>query len=155
MTAYNTSNNFLQISCCEFEYFSINKRCTSRRRQRNERTKSQNELAWTYGAFIHENIDIHNRVRTPEKCSPRIYLPFSKQSIEAIARGSTSLVRQLLSYEELYLLPWIWIRLWLSYWCLSQKISGREIAGVWKLARLVTADWSIEDFQRWRRNVGE
>ena len=34
--------------------------------------------------------------------------------------------------------------------CLSQKISGREIAGVWKLARLVTADWSIEDFQRWR-----
>ena len=108
-------NNFLQISCCEFEYFSMNKPYTSRRRQRNERTKSQNELAWTYGAFIHENIDIHNRVRTPEKCSPRIYLPFSKQSIEAIARGSTSLVWQLLSYEELYLLPWIWIRLWLSY----------------------------------------
>ena len=34
--------------------------------------------------------------------------------------------------------------------CLSQKISGREIAGVWKLARLVTAYWSIADFQRWR-----
>ena len=34
--------------------------------------------------------------------------------------------------------------------CLSQKISGREIAGVWKLARLVTADWSIGDSQRWR-----
>ena len=115
LTAYNTSDNFLQISCCEFEYFSTNKRYTSRRRQRNERTKSQNELAWTYSAFIHENIDIHNRVRTPEKCSPWIYLPFSKQSIEAIARGSTSLVWQLLSYEELYLLPWIWIRLWLSY----------------------------------------
>ena len=150
MRAYNTSNNFLQISCCEFEYFSINKRYTSRRRQRNERTKSQNELAWTYSAFIHENIDIHNRVRTPRKCSPWIYLPFSKQSIEAIARGSTSLVWHLLSYEKLYLLPWIWIRLRLSYWCLSQKISGREIAGVWKLAGLVTADWSIGDFQRWR-----
>ena len=64
---------------------------------------------------IHENIDIHNRVRTPEKCSPWIYLPFSKQSTEAIARGSTSLVWQLLSYEELYLVPWIWIRLWLSF----------------------------------------
>ena len=34
--------------------------------------------------------------------------------------------------------------------CLPQKISGREIAGVWKLARLVTADWSIGDSQRWR-----
>ena len=33
---------------------------------------------------------------------------------------------------------------------LSRKISGREIAGVWKLARLVTADWSIEESQRWR-----
>ena len=42
--------------------------------------------------------DIHNRVRTPGKCSPRIYLPFSKQSIGAIARGSTSLVWQLLSF---------------------------------------------------------
>ena len=45
ITAYKTSNNILQISCCEFEYFSINKRYTSRRRQRNERTKSQNERA--------------------------------------------------------------------------------------------------------------
>ena len=115
ITAYKTSNNVLQISCCEFEYFSINKRYTSRRRQRNERTKSQNEPARILGAVIHGNIDIHNRVRTPEKCSPWIYLPFSKQSIEVIARGSTSLVWQLLSYEELYLIPWISIRLWLSY----------------------------------------
>ena len=98
ITAYKTSNNVLQISCCEFEYFSINKRYTSRRRQRNERTKSQNEPARIWGAVIHGNIDIHNRVRTPEKCSPRIYLPFSKQSIEATARGSTSLVWQLLSF---------------------------------------------------------
>ena len=52
MTAYNTSNNFLQISCCEFEYFSINKRYTSRRQQRNETNKSQNELAWIYSAFM-------------------------------------------------------------------------------------------------------
>ena len=39
ITAYKTSNNVLQISCCEFEYFSINKRYTSRRRQRNEKTQ--------------------------------------------------------------------------------------------------------------------
>ena len=45
-------NNFLQISCCEFEYFSMNKPYTSRRRQRNKRTKSQNELAWIYSAFM-------------------------------------------------------------------------------------------------------
>ena len=96
ITAYKTSNNVLQISCCEFEYFSINKRYTSRRRQRNERTKSQNEPARIWGAVIHGNIDIHNRVRTPEKCSPRIYLPFSKQSIGATACGSTSIVWQLL-----------------------------------------------------------
>ena len=41
---------------------------------------------------IHENFDINNRVRTPEKCPPRIYLPFSKQSIEATACDATSLV---------------------------------------------------------------
>ena len=78
--------------CCEFEYFSINKRYTWRRRQHNETTKSQNERARILSAFIHENIDIHNRVRTPEKCSAWIYLPFSKQSTGATARGSTSLV---------------------------------------------------------------
>ena len=73
-----------------FEYLSINKRYTSRRRQRNETTKSENERARSWSAFIH--IDIHNRVRTPEKCSSRIYSPFSKQSNGATARGSTSLV---------------------------------------------------------------
>ena len=31
---------------------------------------------------------------------------------------------------------------------LSRKISGREITWVWKLAKLVTADWSTGDFQR-------
>ena len=61
-------------------------------RNKPEETKSQNELARIYSAFIHENIDINNRVRTPEKCSPQIYLPFSKQSLGATARGSTSLV---------------------------------------------------------------
>ena len=29
----------------------------------------------------------------------------------------------------------------------SRKIRGREIAGVWKLARLVTADWNTGEFQ--------
>ena len=29
----------------------------------------------------------------------------------------------------------------------SRKISGREIAGVWKLTRLVTADWNTGEFQ--------
>ena len=103
MTAHKISNNFLQISCCEFEYLSINKRYTSKRRQRNETTKSQNERARISSAVIRENIDIHNRVRTPEKCSPRIYLPFSKQSIGATARGSTSLVWQLLSFGSVNL----------------------------------------------------
>ena len=42
--------------------------------------------------------------------------------------------------------PFIWFRelelnyVYLMTYCFSRKISGREIAGVWKLARLVTAD---------------
>ena len=39
---------------------------------------------------------------------------------------------------------------YLMTYCFSRKISGREIAGVWKLAKLVTADWSTGDSQRWR-----
>ena len=39
---------------------------------------------------------------------------------------------------------------YLTTHCLSRKISGREIAGVWKLTKLVTADWSTGHFQRWR-----
>ena len=121
---------------------------TTVQRNKPQETKSQNKLAWIY---IHENIDINNRVRTSEKCPPRIYLPFSKESVGATACDSTSLVWQLLSYEELYLVPRTRIRLRLSHdLCLSRKISGREIAGVWKLATLVTADWSTGDFQRWR-----
>ena len=52
--------------------------------------------------------------------------------------------------------PFIWFREfeldygYLMTYCFSRKISGREIAGVWKLARLVTADWSTGDYQRWR-----
>ena len=103
MTACKISNNFLQISCCEFEYLSINKQYTSRRRQRNETTKSENERARSWSAFIHENIDIHSRVRTPEKCSSWICLPFSKQSSGATASGSTSLVWQLLSFGSVNL----------------------------------------------------
>ena len=34
-------------------------------------------------------------------------------------------------------------------YCFFRKISGREIAGVWKLAKLVTADRSTGDYQRW------
>ena len=39
----------------------------------------------------------------------------------------------------------------------SRKISGREISGVWKLARLVTADWNTGEFQdgaKCRREMG-
>ena len=86
MTAYKTSNNLLQVSA-NFEYFSINKQYTSRRRWQNETTKSLKERARIWGAFIHGNIDIHNRVRTPEKCSPRIYLPFSKQPVGQLHVG--------------------------------------------------------------------
>ena len=54
---------------------------------------------------------------------------FPKQSIGATARGSTA--------------PFVWFREFeLDYGYLvtpylSQKISGREVVGVWKLARLV------------------
>ena len=39
----------------------------------------------------------------------------------------------------------------------SRKISGRETSGVWKLARLVTADWNTGEFQdgaKCRREMG-
>ena len=49
--------------------------------------------------------------------------------------------------------PFIWFREFELDYCylmtyrFSRKISGREIPGVWKLARLVTADWSTGEFQ--------
>ena len=52
--------------------------------------------------------------------------------------------------------PFIWFReLELDYgylmnYCLPRRISEREIVGVWKLAMLVTADWSTGEFRRWR-----
>ena len=52
--------------------------------------------------------------------------------------------------------PFIWFReLELDYgylmnYCLSRRISEREIVGVWKPAMLVTADWSTGEFRRWR-----
>ena len=54
--------------------------------------------------------------------------------------------------------PFIWFREfeldygYLMTYCFSRKISGREIAGVWKLAKLVTADWRLSKMVR---NVGE
>ena len=59
--------------------------------------------------------------------------------------------------------PFIWFREfeldygYLMTYCFSRKISGREIAGVWKLARLVTADWNTGEFQdgaKCRREMG-
>ena len=49
--------------------------------------------------------------------------------------------------------PLIWFREFELDYCylmtyrFSRKISGREISGVWKLARLVTADWNTGEFQ--------
>ena len=60
--------------------------------------------------------DIHNRVRTPGKCSPRIYLPFSKQSI-----GELHVVQPLSSDSSFHLVPRTRIRLWLSYELLSSS----------------------------------
>ena len=75
-------NNFLQISCCEFEYFSMNKPYTSRRRQRNERTKS--ERACMNLQRIHENIDT-----TTE------YVPLRSVLRGSICHFPSNLLRQL------------------------------------------------------------
>ena len=59
--------------------------------------------------------------------------------------------------------PFIWFREFELDYCylmtyrFSRKISGREISGVWKLARLVTADWNTGEFQdgaKCRREMG-
>ena len=69
---------------------------------------------------------------------------------ESNLMGQLHVDQPLSSDSSFHLVPWIWIRLWLSYDLLFfRKISGREIAGVWKLAKLVTADWSTGDYQRW------
>ena len=57
-----------------------------------------------------------------------------------------------LSDSSFYKRNSIWFcELELDYgYLMTYCLSGKEIAGVWKLARLVTADRSIGDFQRWR-----
>ena len=111
ITAYKTSNNVLQISCCEFEYFSINKRYTSRRRQRNERTKSQNEPARIWGAVIHGLIT----TSTTEYVPLRSVLRGSICHFQSNLLGQLHMVQPLSSDSSFHLVPWIWIRLWLSY----------------------------------------
>ena len=123
---------------------------TTVQRNKPQETKSQNKFAWIYSAFV--------KIST----STTEY-----ELLRSVLRGSichfqSNLWRQLhviqppSSDSSFYKRNSVWFReLELDYGyfitcCLPRKISGREIAGVWKLARLVTADWSMGDFQRWR-----
>ena len=145
-----TSNNVLQISCCEFEYFSINKRYTSRRRQRNERTRSQNKRARIKGAFIHGKWHPQQSTYPWEVFSADLFAIF-----KAIYWGNCTWFNL-----SRLTVPFICLRefeldyVYLMTYCFFRKISGREIAGVWKLAKLVTAEWSTGDYQRWREMSG-
>ena len=115
ISAYKTSNNVLQISCCEFEYFSINKRYTSRRQQRNETNKSQNELAWIYSAFMKISTS------TTEYVPLRSVLRGSICHFQSNLLGQLHVVQPLSSDSSFHLVPRTRIRLWLSYELLSSS----------------------------------
>ena len=147
ITAYKTSNNVLQISCCEFEYFSINKRYTSRRRQRNEKTQIAERAGANLGRIHSWNYRHLQQSTYPwEVFSADLFAIF-----KAIYWGNCTWFN-LSRLTTLF----IWFREFELDYCylmtyrFSRKISGRDISRVWKLARLVTADWSTGEFQRWR-----
>ena len=119
---------------------------TTVQRNKPQETKSQNKLAWIYSAFV--------KVST---------LTTEYVLLRSVLRGSichfqSNLLRQLhvmqppSSDSSFYKRNSIWFgELELDYgYLMTYCLSGREIAGVWKLAKLVTADWSTGDFQRWR-----
>ena len=75
------------------------------------------------------------------------YVPLRSVLRESICHFQSNLLGQLhVAQPPRLTAPSIWFREFeLDYgyfmtYCFSRKISGREIAGVWKLARLVTAD---------------
>ena len=71
--------------------------------------------------------------------------------LRSVLRGSifhfhNNLLGQLHVVQPRLTAPFVWFREfelnygYLMTYCFFRKISGREIAGVWKLAKLVTAD---------------
>ena len=109
ITAYKTSNNVLQISCCEFEYFSINKRYTSRRRQRNERTKSRAQSFMEISTSTTEYVPLRSVLRG------------SICHFQSNLLGQLHVVQPLSSDSSFHLVPRTRIRLWLSYELLSSS----------------------------------
>ena len=110
ITAYKTSNNILQISCCEFEYFSINKRYTSRRRQRNERTQIAERAGANLGR-IHSWKYRHLQQSTYpwEVFSADLFAIFQSNLL-----GQLHVVQPPSSDGSFRVVPRIWIRLWSS-----------------------------------------
>ena len=138
------------LRICIFFNQSIYLEETTVQRNKPQETKSQNKLAWIYSAFMKISTSTTEYVLLRSVLRGSI-CHFQRNLLGATACDSTSLVWQLLSYEELYLVHQLELDYsYLMTYCLSRKISGREIGGVWKLATLVTADWSTGDFQRWR-----
>ena len=146
ITAYKTSNNVLQISCCEFEYFSmkndIPRGGDSATKEPDRRTSGRECRAHSFMEKWHPQQSTYPW----EVFSADLFAIF-----KAIYLGNCT-------WFNLSRLtaPFIWFReLELDYgylmnYCLSRRISEREIVGVWKLAMLVTADWSTGEFRRWR-----
>ena len=123
---------------------------TTVQRNKPQETKSQNKLAWIYSAFMKISTS------TTEYVLLRSVLRGSICHFQSNLLSQLHVIQPPSSDSSFYKRNSIWFgELALDYgylltYCLSRKISGREIAGVWKLARLVTADWSTGDFQRWR-----
>ena len=108
ITAYKTSNNVLQISCCEFEYFSINKRYSydSATKEANRRTSGRESRA-------HSFMEISTS--TTEYVPLRSVLRGSICHFQSNLVGQLQVVQPPSSNSSFHLVPWIWIRLWLSY----------------------------------------
>ena len=133
-----------------FSKQSIHLEETTVQRNKPQETKSQNKLAWIYSAFVKISTS------TTEYVLLRSVLRGSICHFQSNLLSQLHVIQPPSSDSSFYKRNSIWFgELALDYgylltYCLSRKISGREIAGVWKLARLVTADWSTGDFQRWR-----
>ena len=108
ITAYKTSNDVFQISCCEFEYFSINKRYSydSATKEANRRTSGRESRA-------HSFMEISTS--TTEYVPLRSVLRGSICHFQSNLLGQLHVVQPLSSDSSFHLVPWIWIRLWLSY----------------------------------------
>ena len=123
---------------------------TTVQRNKPQETKSQNKLAWIYSAFMKISTS------TTEYVLLRSVLRGSICHFQRNLLGQLHVIQPSSSDSSFHTRNSIWFcELELDYgylmtYCLSRKISEREIAGVWKLATLVTADWSTGDFQRWR-----